>query len=257
MILLVKAIALNTYREAVRDKVLYNLVLFAIVMIFSSYVLGKISVYQEIKIIKDLGLAAISVFGMVIAIFLGIGLVSKEIDRRTLHSLLSKPVSRMEFLLGKYCGLCFTLLINISVMTTGLYGVLFVMREPFDLLLLQAIFLIYVKLIVLVGIAILFSTFTSAVLAGVFTSFVYVIGYFLADLKNSIWTLIDAPPLRILAFTFYYMLPNFRNFDVKGVVVSGHMIPFQQIVLLTFYGLTYSLLLLVFSTWIFSKRNLK
>ena len=151
MILLVKAIALNTYREAVRDKVLYNLVLFAIVMIFSSYVLGKISVYQEIKIIKDLGLAAISVFGMVIAIFLGIGLVSKEIDRRTLHSLLSKPVSRMEFLLGKYCGLCFTLLINISVMTTGLYGVLFVMREPFDLLLLQAIFLIYVKLFLRLG----------------------------------------------------------------------------------------------------------
>ena len=87
-------IALNTYRETVRDKVLYNLVLFAVLMISSSYVLGKISVYQEIKIIKDLGLASISIFGMVIAIFIGIGLVSKEMDKKTLYSLLPKPITR-------------------------------------------------------------------------------------------------------------------------------------------------------------------
>ena len=125
-------IAINTYRETIRDKVLYNLVLFALIMIGSSYILGQISVYQEVKIIKDLGLAAISVFGTVIAIFIGIGLVSKEIDRRTLYSLLSKPVSRLEFLLGKYLGLCLTLAVNVVIMSMGLYLVLFYMTRSFD-----------------------------------------------------------------------------------------------------------------------------
>src|SRR3989304_5741098 len=125
-------VALNTYRETVRDKVLYNLVLFALLMIGSSYVLGAISVYQEIKVIKDLGLASISIFGMVIAIFIGIGLVSKEIDKRTLYGILPKPISRSQFLLGKYFGLCLTLLVNLMVMTVGLYLLLFLMKHAFE-----------------------------------------------------------------------------------------------------------------------------
>jgi len=249
-------IALNTYRETVRDKVLYNLVLFALLMIASSYILGQISVYQEVKIIKDLGLAAISIFGMAIAIFVGIGLVSKEIDKRTLYSLLPKPITRVQFLLGKYCGLCLTVLVNVLVMTAGLYFLLFLMSEPFEPALLKAIFLIYVKLMVLVGVALLFSTFTSSTLAGVFAGFVYVVGYFSSDLKN-FDSVVETGALPQITKVLYYLLPNFKNFDIKAPIVAGDIVPMTQIVWATAYGLLYVSLLLVASAWVFQRRNLK
>jgi ABC-type transport system involved in multi-copper enzyme maturation permease subunit len=249
-------IALNTYRETVRDKVLYNLVLFALIMIGSSYVLGQISIYQEVKIIKDIGLAAISIFGTVIAIFIGIGLVSKEIDKRTLYSLLPKPISRVEFLLGKYFGLAVTLLVNVLVMTAGLYLLLFVMGEKFDLGLLKAIYLIYVGLCLLVAVAILFSTFTSSLLAGLFTGFIYVAGYYSSDLKH-FENVVDSELLSLLTRALYYLLPNFRNFDVKSAAVSGGLVTMGQLGWVTLYGVTYTALLLVASAWVFQKRNLK
>jgi ABC-type transport system involved in multi-copper enzyme maturation permease subunit len=249
-------VALNTYRETVRDKVLYNLVLFALLMIGSSYVLGAISVYQEIKIIKDLGLAAISVFGIVIAIFIGIGLVSKEMEKRTLYSVLPKPISRSQFLLGKYFGLCLTLLVNVLVMTVGLYLLLWLMKHPFDPGLAKAILLIYVKLALLVAVSVLFSTFTSSVLAGLFSGFVYVAGYFSSDLKN-LEGVVESSFLPHLTRVVYYLLPNFKNFDVKAAVVAGDPVPWGQIGWSTAYASIYVALLLVASCWIFQKRNLK
>jgi ABC-type transport system involved in multi-copper enzyme maturation permease subunit len=249
-------VALNTYRETVRDKVLYNLVLFALLMIGSSYVLGAISIYQEIKIIKDLGLASISIFGMVIAIFIGIGLVSKEIDKRTLYGVLPKPISRSQFLLGKYFGLCLTLLVNVAVMTFGLYLLLFLMEEPFEPALLKAIFLIYLELALLVAVAILFSTFTSSILAGLFAGFVYVSGYFSSDLKN-LESVVESAFLPQVTRVLYYLLPNFKNFDVKARVVAGDAVPWSQLGWATAYAAVYVALLLVASCWIFRKRNLK
>jgi ABC-type transport system involved in multi-copper enzyme maturation permease subunit len=249
-------IALNTYRETVRDKVLYNLVLFALLMIGSSYVLGSISVYQEIKIIKDLGLASISIFGMVIAIFIGIGLVSKEIEKRTLYGILPKPISRSQFLLGKYFGLCLTLLVNVAVMTVGLYLLLFLMKEPFAPPLLKAIFLIYLELALLVAVAILFSTFTSPVLAGLFTGFLYVAGYFASDLRN-MDSVVESEILPQATRVLSYLLPNFKNFDVKAAVVAGDPVPWSHLAWASTYAALYITLLLVASCWIFRKANLK
>jgi ABC-type transport system involved in multi-copper enzyme maturation permease subunit len=249
-------VAFNTYRETVRDRVLYNLVLFALLMIASSYILGSLSVYQEIKIIKDLGLAAISIFGMVIAIFIGIGLVSKEIDKRTLYGVLPKPISRSEFLLGKYFGLCLTLLVNVAVMTLGLYALLYLMAEPLEASLLKAIFLIYLKLALLVAVAILFSTFSSSVLAGLFSGFVYVIGYFSSDLRN-LESVVESSLLAEVAKGLYYLLPNFKNLDVKGAVVAGDPVPWTQIGWASAYAAVYAALLLTASCWIFKSRNLK
>ena len=115
------AVAANTFRETVRERVLYNLVFFAILMTLSGLLLGQLSIRQDEKIIKDIGLAAMDLFGMLIAVFMGIGLVSKEIERRSLYPLLAKPLTRGEFFLGKFAGLAFTLLVNLAVMTAGLY----------------------------------------------------------------------------------------------------------------------------------------
>jgi ABC-type transport system involved in multi-copper enzyme maturation permease subunit len=249
-------VALNTYRETVRDKVLYNLVLFALLMISSSYVLGKISVYHEAKITKDLGLASISIFGMVIAIFIGISLVSKEIDKRTLYGVLPKPMSRVQFLLGKYFGLLMTLLVNVAIMTAGFILLLFIMDQPFEPALLKAIYLIYMKLAVLVGVAILFSTFTSSILAILFTGFIYVAGYFSAGLKN-FENVVDSTFLPQVTRALYYLLPNFKNFDVKAAAVAGDPIAFSQLGWATLYALFYITLLLVVAALIFQRRDLK
>ena len=117
-------IAVNVFRESVRDRVLYNLVLFAVLLIASSYLLGQLTAGQDVKIIKDLGLAATAVFGLFIAIFIGIGLVSKEVERRSIYALLAKPISRPQFIVGKYAGLVLTLAVNVAVMTVALYAVL-------------------------------------------------------------------------------------------------------------------------------------
>ena len=113
----VARIAVNVFRDSVRDKVLYNLVLFAMLMIAASLLLGQLTAGQEVKIIKDLGLAAMSVFGLFIAMFIGIGLVSKEVERRSIYALLVKPISRPQFVIGKFCGLVLTLAVNVAVMS--------------------------------------------------------------------------------------------------------------------------------------------
>ncbi len=117
-------VAVNVFRESVRDKVLYNLVAFAVLLMSASYLLGQLTAGQDVKIIKDLGLAAISVFGLLIAVFIGIGLVWKEVERRSIYGVLSKPIRRHEFVLGKYAGLLLTLGVNVAVMTAAFYAVL-------------------------------------------------------------------------------------------------------------------------------------
>jgi len=249
-------ISLNTYRETVRDKVLYNLVLFALILIASSYILGQISVHQEVKIIKDLGLASIAVFGSVIAIFIGIGLVSKEIDKRTLYALLPKPISRVHFILGKYFGLCLTLAVNVTIMTVALYALLYAMTRSFEPSLLKAIYLIYFELVLLTALALFFSTFTSSILSGVFTGFFYVVGHFSAELKH-LDTVVESSFLPQLTQAIYYLVPNLRNFDVKSRVVAGDPVPFSMLGYSTAYGVVYIAVLLVLSAVVFNRRNLK
>src|SRR5262245_43506411 len=167
-------IAVNVFRESVRDKVLYNLVAFAILLIGASYLIGQLTAGQDIKIIKDLGLAATSVFGLFIAIFIGIGLVSKEVEKRSIYGLLSKPVSRPQVVLGKYAGLLLTLAVNLAVMAAALYAVLAYIawgsppaaakawdRPALDPQMLRAFVLTFDELAIVTAIALFFSTFST------------------------------------------------------------------------------------------------
>src|ERR671912_1777660 len=120
----VRCVAVAVFRESVRDRVFYNLVLFAVLLVAASILIGQLTAGQDVKIIKDLGLAATSLFGHFIAIFIGIGLVSKEVERRSIYALLAKPMSRTELLMGKFFGLLSTLTVNVSVMTAALVAVL-------------------------------------------------------------------------------------------------------------------------------------
>src|SRR5689334_13560152 len=163
----VSTIALHTFKEAVRDKVLYNLVVFALLLIGAAILFSSISVGIQQIIVVDLGLSSISVFGVIMAIFIGIGLVSKEIERRTIYHILSKPVRRFEFIVGKYLGLVLTLVINTAIMTVGFYLAIFYQKRSLDaedLAPLSAIYFILLQLAIVVGLAIFFSCISTPVL---------------------------------------------------------------------------------------------
>ncbi|HKY22295.1 MAG TPA: ABC transporter permease [Vicinamibacterales bacterium] len=265
----IRHIAVNVFRESVRDKVPYNLVLFALMLMGVSYLLGQLSAGQEIKIIKDLGLAAMSLFGSFIAVFIGIGLVSKEVERRSIYALLAKPISRRQLVMGKYLGLVLTLLVNIAVMTVAFYTVLGVMAwmdgswfrphwgaSALDPALLKAIAMIGLQLMIVTAVALLFSTFSSPMLAAGLTFGLYIIGHFNADLKN-FEAVVDSRPIAYLARAMYYLLPNLAPLDVKAQVVHGVHVPAGLLLFNTAYALVYIAALLVVATFIFARRDFK
>ena len=253
------AIARNAFREAVRDRVLYNLVVFVLLLIAGAIFLGEISAGQEAKIIVDLGLSAILLFGVFIAIFVGVGLVYKEIERRTLYAILSKPIGRGEFLLGKYLGLCLTLLVNVAIMGLGLSLALIYVQRGWDPLVVRiwpAIFLIYIELAILTGVAMLFSAFSSPALSALLAFFVFVIGHFSADLKTLATSMGSAPSRWVFA-GLYYLLPNFANYNAITAAAHGQVADGRAMLAGAGYGLAYIGVLLAATTLIFSRRNLK
>lgn len=265
----VSTIAANVFRESVRDRVPYNLVVFAIFLIGSSYLLGQLTAGQDVKIIKDLGLAATSIFGLFIAIFIGIGLVSKEVERRSIYALLSKPISRPQFIAGKYAGLVLTLAVNVGVMTLALYVVLAYMTflatpdsraawetPGTDPALLKAMLLIFVELMLVTAIALFFSTFSSPILSAAFTFGVYVAGHFNADLRNYS-EVVDSAVATVFARVLYHVLPDLSAFDVKTQVVHGMAVPAGYIATTVAYGFAYIAALLFVATYSFSRRDFK
>ncbi len=249
----------NAFREAVRDRVLYNLIIFALLLIAGAIFLGALSAGQEAKIIVDLGLSSILLFGVFIAIFVGVGLVYKEIERRTLYAILSKPVGRGEFLLGKYLGLCLTLLVNILIMGVGLSLALVYVKRGFDPLVIRiwpAILLIYVELTILTGVALLFSSFSSPALSALLTFFVFTIGHFSADLKTLAQAMAGAPA-RWLFSGLYYLLPNLASYNIIAPSAHGVLPDARSVILAIVYGLIYVGVLLAATTLIFRRRNLK
>ncbi len=261
-------IAVNVFRESVRDKVLYNLVLFAILMMAASYLIGQLTAGQDVKIIKDLGLAATSIFGLFIAIFIGIGLVSKEVERRSIYALLVKPIERWQLVIGKYAGLVLTLAVNLSVMAVALYLVLAYMKwtlgpagagfeaPTLDPALLTAIGLTFVELAVITAVAVFFSTFSTPILSAAFTFSLFLAGRFSADLRNFNQVL-DSPGANAIANVLYWVLPNLAGFDVRNQVVHGQPVSAGYVALSTVYAATYIAALLVTAAAIFSRRDFK
>lgn len=266
---LVLAIALNTFREAVRDRVFYNLVLFAVLLVGASVVIGQLAAGQDVKIIKDIGLAAASIFGVGIAIFIGIQLVAREVERRSIYAVLSKPVGRPAFLLGKYLGLLVTLGVNILVMAAALMLVLGLYqwmtppegraiwgRPPLDPRLLLALALIYLELAVVTAVALLFSTYSSALLSASFTAAIWVAGHFVGDLRA-----LDAVGVGAAtswsAYLVSWLLPNLALFDVKAEVVHGLPLASGHLLYALAYATCYIGAVLSLATVVFGRREFK
>jgi len=255
----VVAIARNTFREAVRDRVLYNLVLFVLLLSVGTVFLGAASASQDAKIIVDFGLSAILLFGAFIAIFVGVGLVWKEIERRTLYAIFAKPVGRGEFILGKYLGLCVTLALNVAVMGAGLTLVLLYVARgstPLLLALWPTVALIYLELTILTAVALLFSAFSSPIFALFGSLAVFLIGHFTTDLKGFAG-LFDAPAARAVLIGLYYALPNLSTFSL--VTPAAHGIAPAPLYLATalVYAVAWDVALLAAAALLFARRDFR
>jgi ABC-type transport system involved in multi-copper enzyme maturation permease subunit len=252
------SIASNTFREAVRDRVLYNLIAFAILLSGAAIFVGQISIGIERLVVVNLGLTAVTLFGIVIAIFIGIGLVSKEIEKRTLYTVLSRPVRRWEFVVGKFFGLAGTLVVNTFFMAIGVFGALLYVAHKLstpDAFILVSLYFIILEFLIVCSLALLFSSFSSPLLSAVFAFSLFIIGSFADDLRG--FARLTSGIAGWLATGVAYLVPNFSALNVISAVAHQQPIGAQLILQNTLYALFYTAMTLSGAVLIFERRNLK
>jgi ABC-type transport system involved in multi-copper enzyme maturation permease subunit len=242
-----------TMREAVRDKLLYNLVVFALLLIVSTILLSRLTLGDFHRLVLDVGLAAINLFGVVIVIFVGVGLVNREIERKTIYVVLSKTIPRWQFLLGKYLGLACTVAANVVVMAMGLVLVLGLLDISARGELITALIAICLELWVLTAVALLCSTVTTTTLSAMCTLTVYVVGHSIGQL-TTFGDKLD-PIGRTMVTGVAYLLPDLERFNLKGLVIEPQPMSALDVLWLIAYGLTYIGFLLMLATALFQRRD--
>lgn len=249
----IRAIALVTIREAVRDRILYLLLAFALAVIAVSRFVSLLTVGNEAKIVKDLGLAALSLFGVLTAMFTGVSLVFKEIDRRTVYTLLANPVRRWHFVVGKYVGLVAVLSANAVFMYAVLAVILLIQGEsPRGLA--PAVLLIVVELALIAAFAILFSSFTNPILAAVGTLAVFVAGHLVWSFEL-LAKRIPGGFAKGVCAVLERVLPNLDRLDVKAAAVHGAPLAPSYVAWGVAYGVLYAAIVLALAAVVFERRD--
>ena len=250
------AVSLNTFRETIRNRVLMNILVFAIGMIFLGLAVGDWSMGNQVKVIKDFGLGAMSVFGLLIAIFIGIRLVVQELERRTIYIIASKPIHRWNIVTGKFLGLALTLLLNIALMAAALFITDYIMESSVDLNLIPAIILIYVEILLIVSFALFFSSFTSPTLSAIFTLVVFVVGHLSSFLRDYVEVYPDKG-FHWLYRAVYFIVPDLEKLNLKMAAVEHISNSSGRFIMAFAYGMCYILLVHFITALIFQKRDLK
>ncbi len=252
------SIASNTFREAVRDRVLYNLIAFTLLLSGGAIFVGQISIGIERLVVVNLGLTAVTLFGIVIAIFIGIGLVSKEIEKRTLYTVLSRPVRRWEFVVGKFFGLAGTLVVITFFMAIGVFGALLYVAHKLsapDAFIFVSLYFIILEFLIICSLALLFSSFSSPLMSAVFAFSLFIIGSFADDLRG--FAKLTSGVAGWLATGVAYLVPNFSALNVISAVAHQQAISAQLILQNTLYALSYTAMALSGAVLVFERRNLK
>lgn len=250
------ALALNTFRETVRDRIFYLVAVFGFIMLASTAVLSPLTVGAQGKIMSDVGLAAMVIFGLLVAVFVGSNMVRKEIDKGTIVTILAKPIGRREYLLGKFLGLSLTLLCMILVMGLLFMVMLFLAPGTFSLRFLGAIYLCCWELLVINAVVVFFSTCVSSVLAAVFTLGVFVMGH-LSESIRDFGQLQGGPVQQRISDIVYFLVPNLEVFNARGDVVHGEAVPGDLILWATVYGAAWTVLLLLLAGAVFDRKELR
>ena len=250
----IKGIAVNTFRESARNKMFYLLVFFGILFALSSKLVSFLTLGDAMKVLKDTGLAAINFFCVLIAIFTGINLIYKEIEKKTVFNILSKPVSRDEFIIGKFLGLALTMLTALGAMAVIFFAFVAFNGGGFDTKIALYFFMLFLELLIIVALSLFFSSFTTPILSFIFTVSIYLIGQIIWT-YNEFKDLVTVPLWRTLTQVLYYLLPNLHKFNIKNEVVLGAAINPWSILYAVLYALAYVLALLAITILVFRRRE--
>jgi len=250
----VVAIAVNTFKETIRDRVLAVIVVFALVMMAGALWLGSISLGEQARMMKDFGLVAVTLFGLIVAVFVAAGLVHKEVEKRTVFVLFSKPVSRSAFVAGKFLGVCSTMAVVLAGMGVFLFLLVWIVAGDRDAAVLVAIAMIYVQLLSVVAVTIFFSTLGSAILASVLGICVFIAGQ-LSHNVLALTRLGHNALTEALSWVVYVLVPNLSAIDVKSGVVGEATSTWGQIALWVSYLIAYVIVVLVLATLVFRRKE--
>ena len=250
------AIAANTIRESVRSKLLYGLLFFAVLLIGSSTIIASLSYVERERILQDIGLGAVRLFGVAIAIFIGINLIYKEVDRRTVYTILSKPLSRGEFLIGKFLGLTLTIWLQTAIMAVAFVGVSLATEATLGWPHAAFFVLMAVELALIVGVATLFSAFTTPILAAFFTGGTWMIGHLTRSLRD-LGAASESPVLEKATWLLHRTFPDLESFNLA--TEAAHLLPvaISDVVLPVLYGMGYLTLILFAAVAVFERRDLR
>lgn len=246
-------IARHTFREAARDRVLYGLLAFAAIFIFLDFFFARLSLGDPIMI-KSFGLAGIYLFGLIITIFLGASIIQKEIERRTLYFILSKPVSRAQLVLGKFFGLLAAILLTIALMAVIYLIVVALESGGFDRLGLAAIALQMVEMALLTALLVFFSSIVRPLTATICSMLLLFAGHLLPTVAQNA-RIIGGATYK-LTFFLYYLLPNLAKFDARDLAAHSLALPLQAVLLAVAYGVAYTAILLLLAVECFKRREL-
>lgn len=260
-------IGLNAYRESIRRKTLIAFLLFAMLIIGSSTFLTVLSPGEEIKMVKDVCLSAISFFGMLIAVFAAGVLIPVETENRTIHTILSKPMKRVTYVLGKYLGAQLTIVLNIVLMSILFLAILYLQPRRYmeeagttfsltALVTLKAMLLVYFELVVLSALALAVSTLsTSATLPVIVGIFIYIVGHSVSYLRN-LSEHAASELMSTIIRLFYLILPNFSNFYLRNQLIHNDPYVPQGIAKLLIYALLYAGFGLLIAYILFRKKDM-
>lgn len=252
----VVAVAVNTFREAVRDRVFTSILFFAGAFILLSLALQEVTIGDQAKVVRSIGQGAIDVFGSIVAMFLGVSIVWKELDKRTIYTILAKPLPRWQFIVGKYAGLLVTVAVEIGILAVVYTGLMVVQQGFPPGIVFVSLGMLFLELMLLTAWATLFSASSEPTTATAFTLSVFVIGH----LADDIWLFgskAEAPEVRAIAEALYWLLPNFEVFNIRALAVHELPIPWDQVGAAVGYGLAYSAAVLLVAVLVFERRDIK
>ena len=248
------AISINTFKETIRDRVLAVIIVFALIMIVAGLWLGSISLGQQGRMMKDFGLVAVTGFGLIVAVFVAAGLVHKEVEKRTVFVLFSKPVSRTAFIAGKFLGLCGTMAVVMAGMGLFLFLLVWAVAGEASGTVLLAVLMVFVQLLAIMAVTIFFSTLGSAILAAVLGICVFVAGQ-LSHNVLQLTRLGKNPITEALSWVVYVIIPNLSSVDVKAGAVGEQTLAWGQLALWALYLVAYMVVALAFATLIFRRKE--
>lgn len=250
------ALALNTFREAVRDRVLYSILFFGVGVILLSLAMEEITIGDQAKVVRSVGQGAIDLFGSLIAMFLGVSLVWKELDKKTIYTILSKPIPRWMFIVGKYLGLMLTLTVEVAVLLAIYCGLMVAVQGFPPGVVFVSTGMLLLELMLLCAWATLFSSYSEPTTASAFTMAIFAIGH----LADDVWLFgsqSDVESVRQIAAALYWMLPNFEVFNIRDYAVHELPVPWERVGPAVVYGLGYTSAVLAAAVAIFQTRDVK